>query len=253
MIYFGKFLILKTKITACDYQWIIEKIISNLNKKIIVAPVASHPITLAYLQNDYQKILNKIDYVLPDSQWVRWSLDWLYGVKLPDRVYGPDLFLKLCKKAEKEKIKISLIGNNLEKLKEKLKKLFPKLKIIKLIELKNIVIDEKITEEINKKIKNLKKTIIFIGIGSPKQHELALNLKVNLPIICVGAAFDFVSGTKKQAPKWMGDWGLEWFFRLINEFRLFKRYIFYSVLFLFFLLKCLINHNFKKKKLKKFK
>jgi len=40
-----------------------------------------------------------------------------------------------------------------------------------LIELENKVVDEKLTKEINKKIKKLlKKTIVFIEIGSPKQH-----------------------------------------------------------------------------------
>jgi exopolysaccharide biosynthesis WecB/TagA/CpsF family protein len=236
MKFWGKFLILKTKITACDYQWIIEEIIKNLNKKIIVAPVASHPVTLAYLKKDYQKVLDSIDYVLPDSQWVRWSLDWLYKIKLPDRIYGPNLFLKLCQNAEKRNIKVALIGNNLEKLKQKLKNLFPNLKISLLIELENKVVDEKLTKKINKKIKKLKKTIIFIGIGSPKQHQLALKLDVNSPIVCIGAAFDFISGTKKQAPKWLGDSGLEWLFRLINEPNLWKRYLIYGPLFLFFLI-----------------
>jgi len=240
MKFWGKFLILKTRITACDYQWIIEKIIGSLNKKIIVAPVASHPVTLAYLKNDYQKVLDKIDYVLPDSQWVRWSLSWLYGIKLPDRIYGPALFIKLCKKAEKESIKICLIGNNLLNLELRLKNLFPNLKIVRLIELDNKIIDKKLTIEINKKTKNLKNTIIFIGIGSPNQHYLALNLKDNLPIICVGATFDFISGVKKQAPKWMGNCGLEWLFRLINELRLWKRYLIDSPLFLIFLFKQII-------------
>jgi N-acetylglucosaminyldiphosphoundecaprenol N-acetyl-beta-D-mannosaminyltransferase len=233
MKFWGKFLILKTKIIACDYQWIEEKIIKNLNKKIIIAPVASHPVTLAYLKKDYQKVLDSVDYVLPDSQWIRWSLDWLYKIKLPDRIYGPNLFLKLCQNAEKSNIKVALIGNNLEKLKQKLKNLFPNLKISFLIELENKVVDEKLTKKFNKKIKKLKKTIIFIGIGSPKQHQLALKLNVNSPIICVGAAFDFISGTKKQAPKWMGDLGLECLFRLVNEpIKLFKRYLLYGSIFI---------------------
>jgi len=51
-----------------------------------------------------------------------------------------------------------------------------------------------------------------------------MKLNVNLPIVYIGAAFHFISGTKKQAPKWMGDWGFEWLFRLINEPILYKRY-----------------------------
>jgi exopolysaccharide biosynthesis WecB/TagA/CpsF family protein len=51
-------------------------------------------------------------------------------------------------------------------------------------------------------------------------------------IVCVGAAFDFHAGVKRQAPKWMQDRSLEWFFRLIQEpRRLFKRYAITNTLF----------------------
>ena len=46
-------------------------------------------------------------------------------------------------------------------------------------------------------------------------------------MIGVGAAFDFHSGTIRQAPSWMQKMGLEWFFRLTQEpARLWKRYLF---------------------------
>jgi len=41
----------------------------------------------------------------------------------------------------------------------------------------------------------------------------------------VGAAFDFLSGRKPQAPRWMQRAGLEWLFRLVTEpRRLWPRY-----------------------------
>ena len=45
-------------------------------------------------------------------------------------------------------------------------------------------------------------------------------------MIGVGAAFDFLAGAKKQAPRWMRDRGLEWLFRLLSEpRRLWRRYL----------------------------
>jgi N-acetylglucosaminyldiphosphoundecaprenol N-acetyl-beta-D-mannosaminyltransferase len=42
----------------------------------------------------------------------------------------------------------------------------------------------------------------------------------------VGAAFDFLSGSKPQAPRWMMRSGLEWLFRLLAEpRRLGRRYL----------------------------
>jgi N-acetylglucosaminyldiphosphoundecaprenol N-acetyl-beta-D-mannosaminyltransferase len=44
-------------------------------------------------------------------------------------------------------------------------------------------------------------------------------------MVGVGAAFDFLAGTKRQAPRWMQRNGLEWLFRLCSEpRRLWRRY-----------------------------
>ena len=56
--------------------------------------------------------------------------------------------------------------------------------------------------------------IIWVGLGSPKQdfwmhmNRSLLNASV---IVGAGAAFDFCSGVKPQAPRWMQGCGLEWF------------------------------------------
>ncbi|MGD0093740.1 MAG: WecB/TagA/CpsF family glycosyltransferase, partial [Planctomycetota bacterium] len=51
--------------------------------------------------------------------------------------------------------------------------------------------------------------------------------------IGVGAAFDFHSGRVPQAPEWMQQAGLEWFFRFCAEpRRLWKRYLFYNPYFI---------------------
>ena len=82
-------------------------------------------------------------------------------------------------------------------------------------------------------IKKTDPELIFIGIGSPKQHFVAYNLlKVNKPIVAVGAAFSFVSGRIPQAPSWVGKLGFEWLFRLLKEpKRLWKRYLIFGPLF----------------------
>jgi N-acetylglucosaminyldiphosphoundecaprenol N-acetyl-beta-D-mannosaminyltransferase len=62
-------------------------------------------------------------------------------------------------------------------------------------------------------------------------HHKVLNVPV---LVGVGAAFDIHSGLKKQAPAWMREHGLEWFFRLVQEpKRLWRRYVLYGGEFLF--------------------
>jgi N-acetylglucosaminyldiphosphoundecaprenol N-acetyl-beta-D-mannosaminyltransferase len=87
--------------------------------------------------------------------------------------------------------------------------------------------DQQVIETIN----NKNPDIVWVGISTPKQERwMASHLeKLNAPVLIgVGAAFDFLSGNKPQAPLWMQKSGLEWFFRLATEpRRLWRRYIQY--------------------------
>jgi N-acetylglucosaminyldiphosphoundecaprenol N-acetyl-beta-D-mannosaminyltransferase len=77
--------------------------------------------------------------------------------------------------------------------------------------------------------------IVWVGLGTPKQDVHAAELATRLPVVCaaVGAAFDFVAGHKRRAPRWMGSSGLEWLFRLVCEpRRLWRRYLFGNARFL---------------------
>lgn len=78
--------------------------------------------------------------------------------------------------------------------------------------------------------------IVWVGLGSPKQDHVASHLANLLKIrsVAVGAAFDFVSREKKEAPNFLQEHGLEWLFRLIREpRRLWKRYLLGNIYFLF--------------------
>ena len=77
--------------------------------------------------------------------------------------------------------------------------------------------------------------IVFAGLGCPRQEVWAYENRSHLtvPILAVGAAFDFHAGTLDQAPSWMQSSGLEWVFRLLKEpTRLWKRYMILNPLYL---------------------
>lgn len=70
--------------------------------------------------------------------------------------------------------------------------------------------------------------IVWVGLGTPKQDEViaALVDRVDVVLIGVGAAFDFLSGTKREAPAFLHGSGFEWIFRLVTEpHRLWRRYL----------------------------
>lgn len=71
-------------------------------------------------------------------------------------------------------------------------------------------------------------TVLWIGLGTPRQDYLVhrLSADLSMPIIPVGAAFDFWAGTVKQAPRFLHGTGLEWLYRLATEpRRLWRRYL----------------------------
>lgn len=71
--------------------------------------------------------------------------------------------------------------------------------------------------------------VVWVGLGAPRQelwmarHRAALDAPL---LVGVGAAFDFLAGTKPQAPAALRRAGLEWAFRLATEpRRLAPRYL----------------------------
>jgi len=82
--------------------------------------------------------------------------------------------------------------------------------------------------------------IVFVGLGCPKQEfwMQAYSKELNAVLIGVGAAFDFLAGTKIRAPLWMQSAGLEWLFRLADDpGHLWKRYLITNSLFLWHLIR----------------
>lgn len=62
--------------------------------------------------------------------------------------------------------------------------------------------------------------IVWVSLGAPRQDLWMAQNRPHLqaPLLCgVGAAFDFLSGAKPQAPPWLRRNGLEWVFRLATE------------------------------------
>lgn len=87
--------------------------------------------------------------------------------------------------------------------------------------------------------------IVWVGLGAPKQELWIDAVKKIAPDVLffgVGAAFDFLSGNKGRAPKWMQKSGLEWLFRLCSEpRRLGFRYFSTNLRFLFLSVKELVK------------
>jgi len=91
-----------------------------------------------------------------------------------------------------------------------------------------------------------KSEFVWVGLGSPKQDYIAhhLHMATGRTCIALGAAIEFVSGAKPEAPRLVQAMYLEWFFRLLQDpRRLISRYSIGNFRFLFQVGKYLINLN----------
>lgn len=230
---------------ATDYDESASIIIKNAieRKSFGVSALAVHGLIEAYKNKSIQSSVNKIDWVVPDGQPIRWALNSFYKAGLKDRVYGPTLTLKVLEKANKLGLRVYLYGsssNTVEKFVHFIYTSFPKITVcgIHVDRFREATLEE--DEEDITKINSSEPHIVLVGRGCPRQEIWVANHlgKIYAPMMAVGAAFDFHAGTVKQAPKWMQDNGLEWLFRLIQEpQRLWKRYLLTNSYFIYLFIK----------------
>jgi len=174
----------------------------------------------------------------PDGMPLVW-LSRLHGQKHVSRVYGPDLMLAVCEASVDRGYTHYFYGGAegvTEALAHRLVSRFPGLQVVGTYSppFRPLFPDE--DEAIVQLVNEANPDIVWIGLSTPKQeYWMAEHVgRLEAPVMVgVGAAFDFHSGRKKQAPRWMQRSGLEWLFRLLTEpRRLWKRYLINNPLFL---------------------
>lgn len=206
-----------------------------------------HMVMEAYDDPAFREVVNGADLVTPDGMPLVWALRAM-GIDDASRVYGPDLMLALCRTAENEGIPIGLYGGAqdvLETLRSELRRQFPRL-LIPYAHSPSFAETRDATAEIEK-IRAADVRLLFVALGCPRQERwMALhNGKVPGVMVGVGAAFDFLSGTKWQAPRLFQKAGLEWAFRFASEpRRLWRRYAVHNPRFLALLALQLVGRRF---------
>lgn len=207
---------------------------------ICVTP--AHGVMECYHQPELRRIFNSSGLTTPDGMSIVWLLK-LKGYKNIDRVYGPDLMLALCEKSISGGGYRHFFYGGLpgvaEKLSVKLTDKYPGLKIVGTYCPPFRSLSPEENHEVIDHINSVKPDIVWVGISTPqKEHWMAEHINsINAPVLIgAGAAFDFLSGTKRQAPRLIQRMGMEWLFRLASEpKRLWRRYAEYP---LFIILVC---------------
>jgi N-acetylglucosaminyldiphosphoundecaprenol N-acetyl-beta-D-mannosaminyltransferase len=227
--------------------------ISVLNLKTTLAAIADavqgrrkgylcvtgvHGVMEAQEDAAFKTILNNAFLCTPDGMPMVWA-GKLAGHREMSRVYGPDLMLDVCAWSEKSGCTHFFYGGAdgvADLLAQKLKARFPKLTVVGTFTPPFRPLTAEEVAKLQGQIAAVKPDILWVGLSTPKQEKFMAEFLPKLDVtlmVGVGAAFDFLSGRVRQAPRWMQRSGLEWFYRLCSEpRRLAKRYFRNNPLFL---------------------
>lgn len=210
-----------------------------MGKSKIIYVCTMNEIVTAEENSEFKKILKNGDLLTADGM----PLVFLMRKKRKEKIergYGPDIFKNVLKISSGKKIGHFFLGTTDDNLKKLIKKVSDDFGN------KNVLnyysppfkkeFDEKDLDKMADLINDKNINVVWVGMGSEKQIFLADALKKKVKgkiFVTVGAAFDFLTGNKKQAPVFMQKTGLEWLFRLASEpKRLYKRY-FKIIIFIF--------------------
>lgn len=86
----------------------------------------------------------------------------------------------------------------------------------------------KALDGVAERLDTFKAHVVWVGLGTPRQDYVVPLLTKRVPIaaVPVGAAFDFLTGRVKEAPRYLQGSGLEWVYRLGSDpRRLWARYL----------------------------
>lgn len=200
----------------------------------------AYNVALARSDRSYANRLANADVVFSDGVPITWVGRRAYSDVAEDweRVYGPDVMRGVFAASSADGPRHFLLGSDpatLAALELRLHEEYPDALIVGAESPPFRPSSYTELQERDARIAASGATIVWVGLGTPKQDAEVQRLAASLPVVAmaVGAAFDFLAGTKTQAPVWMQRSGTEWAFRLASEpRRLGRRYVWGNSVFL---------------------
>jgi N-acetylglucosaminyldiphosphoundecaprenol N-acetyl-beta-D-mannosaminyltransferase len=197
-----------------------------------IAVTGMHGIVEAQHDAQFQSVLNAANLVVPDG----YPLAWLGRRKgfssLKRRVYGPELMAEFCRQTASRAYRHFFYGGApgvAEDLANRFALRYPGLQVAGVFCPPFRTLAPQEQRGIATMIEQASPDVVWVGLSTPKQERWMFeqHTQLSVPVLVgVGAAFDFHTERIAQAPRWMRENGLEWFFRLAREpKRLWRRYL----------------------------
>lgn len=192
-------------------------------------------VALASRDAAYKTLLTTSGINFPDGAPIAWAMK--RSARHSTQVRGPSFFLETIRAGLNHQVRHFFLGastETLDRLTATLEERYRGVHIAGALAPPFGTAEEILTEEVLQTIRSAGADIVWVGLGTPKQDFVAERLSTALrrPCAGVGAAFDFVAGTTKEAPAAVQGSGFEWLYRFVREpRRLWRRYLIGNVQF----------------------
>src|SRR5262249_55165711 len=142
----------------------------------VVSLHAVHAVVTASGDPALRAKVNQFELVAPDGQPVRWALNWLYAARLKERVYGPELMLRLCRAAADREVPVYLYGGAEQVTRRLVAALLAREPRLKIAGYEAPPFRPLTPEEDAAMVARIERSgagLVFIGLGCPKQDHFA--------------------------------------------------------------------------------
>ena len=233
--------VLQTNVTETNIDQVSK--ILNTSTKNRVAICNANTLVRGVRDLEIRNVINNFTIKTPDGFPVAKALSFLTKQKF-SRVDGYKVFLQTIENGLSSGTRHYFFGNNEETTQLMINKLtqkFPDIKIAGYL-CPEVMNANDLVEKYKEELRNVNADIIWVSLGFPKQElfidRLCNEIDTSVNFVGVGAVFEWVAETKKKAPEWIADLGLEWLLRLFQDpKRLYKRYLIDNTLFILYFLR----------------
>ena len=237
---FSAGLVMRTQVRAQSMPSLVSELVSRAKRQVSTRLYLANVHMLMEAADDpaFAEVLARSDFVLADGKPLCWWQRLVNGISCP-QLRGIDLVLALCRRAAAEGLRVGIYGGHAEAdlqcAVHRLQQLVPGLLVCYQHAPSWQPYPASAEPQQLQLMQQAQLDIILVALGCPKQEVWIDQYSAQLPALQlgIGAVVDFLSGRRRQAPRWVQRLALEWLYRWLQEpRRLAPRYLKHNPRFL---------------------
>lgn len=188
----------------------------------VISMCASHP--------GLKRLFEAFDLINADGMPMVFASRWKTSTPLPERVATTDLFHDVAERAARSGASFYLLGATEESNRRAIENVRTQYPTLRIAGHRHGYFSSSEEAEVVAEINRAAPDILWIALGVPREQEFVMRHREALTRVGLvktsGGLFDFLSGMRSRAPRWVQESGFEWLYRTwLEPRRLLRRYL----------------------------